>query len=134
MNNQHDMFEHDSIDASVLDNLKDFPEETKSWPSLLLELRAVLAHELDKREIESQDLSLALSLSIGQYLGGAQFYLPRGDALQRYIRDIEIWDAFTGNNTKQLARKYHLTEKSIYEIVARMRKIEHQRRQPDLFG
>jgi Mor family transcriptional regulator len=41
---------------------------------------------------------------------------------------------FKGRNTKELAHKYHLTEKSIYEIIARIRKMEQKRRQLDLFG
>jgi Mor family transcriptional regulator len=93
----------------------------------------VLAHELNKNDVESESLSFKLSLAIGNHLGGMQFYLPRGDALVRYIRDMEIWDSFNGRNTKELAHKHHLTEKSIYEILARMRKIEQKRRQPDLF-
>ncbi len=131
---QSDLLEHETIDPSILDHLSDLPEEKNGWPALLLEIRAVLSQELSRHHIENEKLPLQLSLAIGQYLGGAQFYLPRGDALKRFIRDIEIWDAFRGNNTRQLARQYHLTEKTIYEIVARMRKIEQQRRQPDLFG
>jgi Mor family transcriptional regulator len=118
---------------SVLDHLPEPQREKHGWPSLLLEIREVLGRELAKHNLETQQLSLQLSLAIGQYLGGAQIYLPRGDALQRFIRDIEIWDAFHGNNTRQLARRYHLSEKAIYEIVARMRQLEQQRRQPDLF-
>ncbi|WNJ96558.1 Mor transcription activator family protein [Vibrio ruber] len=131
---QSDLLEHETIDPSVLDHISDLPDEKNGWPALLLEIRAVLSQELSRHHIENEKLPLQLSLAIGQYLGGAQFYLPRGDALKRFIRDIEIWDAFRGNNTRQLARQYHLTEKTIYEIVARMRNIEQKRRQLNLFG
>lgn len=133
MNVQSELFNSDELDISTFEQLDTQPEEQQNWPALLLEIRGVLSQELKNRDIENEQLSLQLSLALGQYLGGAQFYLPKGDALQRFVRNIEIWDAFKGNNTKQLARQYKVTEKTIYEIVARMRKMELQRHQPTLF-
>ncbi|MFP3345359.1 Mor transcription activator family protein, partial [Halomonas sp. SIMBA_159] len=63
-----------------------------------------------------------------------QVYLPRGDRLRLQIRDMKIWNEFNGRNVKTLARKYDVTEKTIYEVCAKIRKLEIANRQPDLFG
>ena len=130
---QTDLFEHDEIDPSVLEHTSGLPRENQRWPSLLLELRGVLASEL-KDKVEDEDaVSLQLALAVGEHIGGMQVYLPRGDQLRRQLRNIEIYDKFSGNNIKQLAREYHVSDKTIYEIIAKMRALESQRRQPSLF-
>jgi len=130
---QTDMFEHDDIDPSVLDHASGLPLENQRWPSLLLELRSVLNQTLEANGINDNNLSLALVLGIGEHIGGMQVYLPKGDNLKRQLRDIEISDRFNGRNIKQLSREYKVTDKTIYEIIAKMRALETQRRQPTLF-
>ena len=108
----------------------------RAWPELLQELLAIIEQTLLKQgfdDTRSKSLSLKLTLSIAEHMGGIQVYFPRGDKLHKEIRDIEIYNDFTGNNIKQLARLHHLTDKTIYEIVARMRAIELKQRQPTLF-
>ena len=106
----------------------------QAWPGLLLELRGIIDDTLEGKGINNKALSLAIVLDIAEYMGGVQVYLPRGDKLRQQGRDIEIYEQFKGNNIKQLAHKYHLTDKTIYEIIAKMRNIELKQRQPDLFG
>ncbi len=130
---QHDMFEHDELDASILDHATELPEDSAAWPAILLELYGVLNNELKKSNIEQDGLALKMVLSIGNYMGGMQVYLPRGDKLQQQLRDMEIYEQFNGRNIAQLTKRYHLTNKRIYEIIARMRRVELQRRQFSLF-
>lgn len=130
---QHDMFEHDELDASILEHVTELPEDSAAWPAILLELHGVLNNELKKNKIEQDGLALKMVLSIGNYMGGMQVYLPRGDKLQQQLRDMEIYEQFNGRNIAQLTKRYHLTNKRIYEIIARMRRVELQRRQFSLF-
>ncbi|HAS63216.1 MAG TPA: transcriptional regulator [Vibrio sp.] len=132
--NQQEMFEHEAIDPRVLKNLGHLADENRNWPSLLMELNGVVANTLKMHGIDNSDVSLQVTLDIGEYMGGVQVYLPRGDKLRQQIRDMKIYDEYKGNNIKHLAHKYHVTDKTIYEIIARMRKLEQQQRQPDLFG
>ncbi|NOJ21928.1 Mor transcription activator family protein [Vibrio coralliilyticus] len=129
MNSQHEMFEHDSIDARVLDNLDHLMEEENEWPVTFLQLRDVLAEELKGKLPEHKRISLSLALAVGQYIGGMSIYLPNGQSLQRYIRDINIREAFDGANVKPLALKFRLREKAIYEVLRRMRAVSTQRGQ-----
>lgn len=131
---QTDMFSNDALDPALLDHLSHLPEEAHAWPTILLELHGVILERLKKRGIDAPELALETVLDIGEYMGGMQVYLPRGDRLRLQIRDMKIWNEFNGRNVKTLARKYDVTEKTIYEVCAKMRKLEIAKRQPDLFG
>ncbi|MBE4040025.1 Mor transcription activator family protein [Vibrio parahaemolyticus] len=130
---QREMFSDEEIDNKVLDHIGDLPEGSAAWPAMLLELHGVVANELKQAGIETPDLPLKVVMSIGEYMGGMQVYLPRGDKLKQQIRDMEIFNEFNGRNVPQLAKRHHLTSKTIYEIIARMRQVETQRRQFSLF-
>ncbi|MDF2186166.1 MULTISPECIES: Mor transcription activator family protein [Grimontia] len=131
---QTDLFGDGHLDPSLLEHLDHLPDEHNAWPTILLELHGVLQQRLSKRGIDIPELALECVLDIGEYMGGMQVYLPRGDRLRQQIRDMNIWHEFNGTNTKILARRYDVTEKTIYEVCARMRRMEQTRRQPDLFG
>ncbi|MGC3833973.1 Mor transcription activator family protein [Moritella viscosa] len=128
------MFASEPLDPSVLAHSSDVSDEQRQWPAMLLELHGVIQATLDKHNIDTPELPLAMVLDISEYMGGMQVYMPRGVRLRQQIRDMEIWKAFNGSNVHQLARHYKVTDKTIYEVCRRMRKIEQQRRQPDLFG
>lgn len=128
-NMQQDMFENDAIDPRVLENLDHLMEEENEWPVTFLQLRDVLAAELENKLPEHKRISLSLALAVGQYIGGMSIYLPNGQSLQRYIRDINIWEAFDGANVKPLALQFRLSEKAVYEVLRRMRAVSTQRGQ-----
>lgn len=131
---QQDIFENLPIDASVLEHIDYMVDDpVKCWPVLLHEIHTLLNLQLEKHGVDQPGLSLTLALALGEFVGGGQIYLPRGDALIRQIRNMEIYNEFTGRNLKELAKRHHLSEKAIYEIIAKMRKIETARRQLSLF-
>ena len=66
--------------------------------------------------------------------GGLQIYLPKGKSLQKMMIDLQVWAKFTGDNTVELAREFILTQREIWRITAKMRKLEIKRRQMDMFG
>ncbi|WP_310460434.1 Mor transcription activator family protein [Sphaerotilus sp.] len=53
--------------------------------------------------------------------GGAHVYLPRDVELPLEKRDKAIWDAYTGDNTQELARRFGLTERQVRYIIKLMR-------------
>lgn len=61
-------------------------------------------------------------------------YLPKGKSLQKMMIDLQVWAKFTGDNTVELAREFNLTQREIWRITAKMRKLEMKRRQMDMFG
>ena len=60
-----------------------------------------------------------VALSI--HIGGNMMYLPRGDRLQKALRNAEIFKLFDGNNTTELAMKFKLSRQTIYDILKKQR-------------
>jgi Mor family transcriptional regulator len=65
-------------------------------------------------------------------LGGRQFYLSKGIRYKVSQRDAEILAQFTGHNHAELARRHGVTERYVYDIVARRRHEQFMRRQGQL--
>lgn len=106
------------------------------WPERLQTLYAVVLKQL--KHLTFDDASkhrLAVSIITAQshYLGGRELYLPTNKTLKEALRDLDIFNRFKGNNIGQLAREYQLTERSIYDILAKQRKVQQNRRQKSLF-
>lgn len=80
----------------------------------------------------AEQVSNELAYRLSQHWGGSMFYVTKKNAWQAHKRDMEIWDAFTGNNHHELVQKFGLSLPYIYEILARMRKIGGGK-QKDLF-
>lgn len=57
------------------------------------------------------------AFEIAQTLGGISFYFAKPEALLRDLRDRRIRAEFNGQNFRQLATKYNLTEVWIRSIV-----------------
>jgi len=56
---------------------------------------------------------------ISEY-GGSALYIPRPETISKPNRDIQIKQAFSkGSSIRQLARKYSLSERTIYGIVTK---------------
>lgn len=74
--------------------------------------------------IKNEDLAW-LKEMIGQqllekiidYAGGTQIYIPKRETIERPLRDKAVLQEYNGYNTKQLARKYGVTERTIRRIV-----------------
>lgn len=50
--------------------------------------------------------------------GGTQVYVPKEDSIARHERDDAIMAAWNGGNTRELARRFGLTENCIGRILA----------------
>lgn len=66
--------------------------------------------------------------------GGGAIYLPKGVALRLSARDREICGRFRGNNYRELARDYDLTEMRVRQIIGAFEREEFLRRQGKLPG
>ena len=66
-------------------------------------------------------------------VGGAYEYIPKGQTWLLSRRDREIYADFHGDNYRQLARKHHLSEMRIRQIIERCRAADIKARQAGLF-
>ncbi len=119
-------------------DVTDEPEMRALWPQALVDMLDVIAASL-ARELGDQEQARRLAAlairELAHYFGGRMTYLPRGDRLERALRDKAIWDAHDGRRTSvlELAARYRLTEQQIYAILREQRALHVRRVQPGLF-
>lgn len=130
MSNNGELFD-DFQDDSILDHV-DEQRESSRFPSLLAELNALLRHELERLGADPK-LSIELVAAISSKIGGMQVYFPRGQSLEFLIRDMQIWRDYTGKNVPDLVKRYHVTYKTVYKAIKRMRHLERKKYQYSLF-
>jgi Mor family transcriptional regulator len=115
-------------------SVDDAAEVRKRWPSNLQSLTLLIQAQLSRANVSNpQGLSEAITLAIGHYFGGRDVYIPTDQRLKAALRDIQIWQEYTGNNIELLANKFKLTERRIAEIIQHQRSVETERRQRRLF-
>ena len=89
---------------------------TKDW---VAEIAAEIAIDdlPESYQAVAEIIGKELTLKLGRHLGGAGFYFRKIDAMLLYKRDEKIRAAFKGDNQKELAREYDLTERQIRNIL-----------------
>ena len=121
-----DLLEH--VDASQL------PEER--WPQTLADLVDVLTATF-KRNGQGDDEAFAAAqkavLAIAHYLGGRPVYLPKGDALDRALRDEQIFREANRYNIDNIAAKLGFSRRAVEKIVARQALLHRRKLQGRLF-
>lgn len=91
---------------------------------------AVLERESGLDHEAAHAAACSIASEVAKDWGGMQIYFPKGLSL----RDIKIFQEFTGNNHTELARKYNLTEVRVYQILEKARESYIKKTQPDLFS
>ena len=92
--------------------------------NLLQEMASIIKDELAARGIaQAGELAAACVGRLAKALGGCQFYLPRGVALERHLRDLAIRQEHDGthdgaNGILSLAKRHNLSELTVYRILA----------------
>lgn len=125
----------DEIPADALEHMQS-PEIRAKWPKALADLVSVIeaAHLRagDAPDV-AQRRAFVTVRALSNYAGGRQLYMPKGDVLERALRDREIWGKYTGRNVDDLAESFDLTVVQVYSIIAEQRALHRQRIQPSLF-
>lgn len=83
---------------------------------------------------QAREIGLQAAEHVRQTYGGEPIYVPKGLSMVVSERDREIWRKYDGTNHYRLAKEYCLTTRQIYNIVARVREEDFQRRQMGLFA
>ncbi|MDR1890121.1 MAG: hypothetical protein LBQ81_12215 [Zoogloeaceae bacterium] len=82
---------------------------------------------------EIADIALGQLDRLARVVGGSGFYMPKGLAVALSARDKEICARFKGNNTRELAREYGVSEMRITQIIKAWRADELAKRQRQMF-
>ena len=65
----------------------------------------------------AEEIGLDNLLKLSRLVGGGSFYMPIENTLLRVLRNKKILEEYTGYNAKELARKYSISRRTIYNIV-----------------
>lgn len=101
------------------------------------EMRKELIEEVTYEDLPHFCVQAAKAIGIEAYMklscdfGGTTLYVPKFESLVAKARDKLIIKQFAGNNYKELALKYNLTEVWIRSIVS---KDQAEKNQISLFG
>lgn len=107
------------------------------WPRAMVELIDVFTAGAQRAGLAdspaaAQRIARWAVLTLAEYGGGRQLYLPKGEGLRLALRDAQIWQEFDGRNTAALAIKHRLTTVRVYQILAEQRALRRGRTQPEL--
>ena len=102
---------------------------------LLSDLAAHITQVLLDHGVE-QDVADQAGIASADFLadhwGGQLISIPMDHKFRVASRDLQIWREFRGNNHAELARRYGMTLRGIYKVIARVKARETERTQPSL--
>ena len=81
----------------------------------------------------AEQAGVALASFLAVHWGGQLVNFPKDYAFEIAKRDLEIYDAFTGNNHSALARQFNVSVRTIYNIVKRVQQFRVNEEQISLF-
>lgn len=79
------------------------------------------------------EAAFAIAEAVRTQIGGEYHYIPNGLAWTLTRRDREIYAKFRGDNYRELAREYHLSEMRVRQIIYRCRAADIETRQSSFF-
>ena len=111
----------------IADAAESLPDDR--LPAQVREIADLCADELRRAGLAEPDarrLGVRLAGRLARELGGATYYWPKGDALERAVRDLSVWAEHDGTvdgpaGIKALARKHGITTVWVWAIIRRER-------------
>lgn len=111
-----------------------FPEK---YPAPLCTLAQSIAESLQRNGVEQAEAE-RIALDATDVLrfthGGDAPYIPRGYLFDIYNEHKEMWEAFTGDNYEELARKFDCTVRHVRRVIAEIGRAERAKQQGDMFA
>lgn len=56
-------------------------------------------------------------VALSKRFGGTQIYIPQTEQLLKNVKYKAIMEEFNGDNIRQLARKYEVSERTVYRLI-----------------
>jgi len=99
------------------------------WPGTLITMVEVVTATL--RQVQGAapaPAAQAIVAALAAYIGGDKVCFPGPATVQRVLRDHQIYSAFNGRNTKDLAARFGLPVRTVQYILTAQRRLEQARR------
>lgn len=90
------------------------------WPQRLVEMEEVLSGDLRQHEQTrrgSQLIARAMVRALSERFGGQVVYFPSSKPIARKKRNEAIAREYTGNNIRELAERWQLSEHQVRSIL-----------------
>lgn len=135
----NELFGDELMSESLLDHLPDISDEARrKWPrdlAALIDMYYATLRRMKYSEDDAQKISYTLLLELATYCGGRYIYLPKTDALEKAIRDVDLFRDWRNNNMQpdDLAKKYKISLQHVYRVIAEQRKYHINKVQGQLF-
>lgn len=101
----------------------------------LVEIGArTLAEQLSIPHAQAEMAMRGVAHVLCQEYGGQSIYVAKDTEFDLQLRDLALWQAFSGSNVTDLAVQFGISERQVEYIVAHMRRTESARTQPRLPG
>jgi Mor family transcriptional regulator len=107
------------------------------WPRQLADLTDLVTDEIKAAEIlddpgATRRLACAIVTRICREYGGGSLYVPKTDAIERALRNLEIWAAHDGTTEgprgiRALAKRYGMSANAIWDILRQERALHRGR-------
>ncbi|BFI48137.1 MULTISPECIES: Mor transcription activator family protein [Yersinia pseudotuberculosis complex] len=130
--------EHGEL-GQLLDRIDAIPlgELHARWPQLLADMIDLFCAELQRQGHDEVAARLSASKLVGalaHYYGGRAVYLPTGEALKAALRDNQLFDEWSRSrgDVDNLAKKYTLTNSTVYAILRQQSALHRKRYQGEL--
>lgn len=112
-------------------------ESRNQYPELLEDLIAKgieLLSGMGMEKEQAKKTAFAFVELIRKEWAGQNLYVPKGQAYELSLRDVELYQRFDGANLFRLCKEYGITIQRGYQIIAAVREREFKRRQSCLPG
>lgn len=107
----------------------------EGYPEQLGTVACTVAGELVTRGLEAdlaEQLGFAAAEAVRRHHGGENLYFPKGRSFELTERDLKIFEELRPGNYADVARKYSVTVRRVYQIYNAVRIREFERRQSKL--
>lgn len=91
---------------------------------LLAELQGVIARQLEELDTAADAAQVTAAFVVdylSTYWAGQVVAFPKDAQYKLTLKELEIYDQFTGRNKDELARKYSMTPRGMGKLLARIR-------------
>lgn len=135
----NELFGDELMSESLLDHLPDISEEARrKWPrdlAALIDMYQATLIRMKYSPAESQKIAYTLLAELSTYCGGRYIYLPKSDALEKAIRDVDLFRDWRDRNLTpdDLARRYKISLQHVYRVIAEQRRYHVNKIQGQLF-
>lgn len=136
----HELFtDEETLSEELLNHLPDISDEAKrKWPRDLVALLDIYQASLVRLGYpveQGSRIAHALISELAVYCGGRYIYLPKGDALEKAIRDVRLFIDWRDHQhtPEMLVSKYKISLQHVYRIIDEQRKYHINKIQPGLF-